>query len=124
MPSALSIVTGAKNLSAGDTVPVALDGAVIADDKKITTTEFRGIKSEGMLCSLEELGLTLHDFPYADENGIFVVEEPCVPGDNALAAIGLDDTIVEFEITSNRRTAFRSSALRARRPPRSTNRCV
>ena len=57
-----------------------------------------------MLCSLEELGLTLHDFPYAIEDGIFILGDDCekVPGMDIREAIGFNDDIVEFEITSNR----------------------
>lgn len=55
-----------------------------------------------MLCSLGELGLTKHDFPYAIEDGIFLIEEDCKPGQDIHEAIGLNDTSVEFEITSNR----------------------
>ena len=99
----LQILTGAQNLKVGDIVPVALDGAKLPGSKEIHTTDMRGEKSEGMLCSLSELGLTLHDFPYAIENGIFVLEEEGVKlGQDICSAIGLDDTVVEFEITSNR----------------------
>ncbi|MEG2144622.1 MAG: phenylalanine--tRNA ligase subunit beta, partial [Oscillospiraceae bacterium] len=57
---------------------------------------------EGMLCSLSELGLTLHDFPYAVENGIFVLQEDCKLGEDIHEALGFNDTMFEFEITSNR----------------------
>lgn len=99
---ALQIVTGASNLAVGDMVPVCLDGALLPGGKKIKKGKLRGVMSEGMLCSLGELGLTVHDFPYAIEDGIFVIEEECKPGQDICAAIGLDDTTVEFEITSNR----------------------
>lgn len=98
----LQIVTGATNLAAGDLVPAALDGASLPGGKQIHSADFRGVESQGMLCSLGELGLTEHDFPYADANGIFVLQEDCKPGDDIHAAIGLDDTVVEFEITPNR----------------------
>ena len=55
-----------------------------------------------MLCSLGELGLTVHDFPYAIEDGIFIIEEDCQVGQDICSAIGLNDTSVEFEITPNR----------------------
>ena len=71
----LQIVTGAQNVTAGSLVPVALDGSVLPDGKKIKTGKLRGVVSEGMLCSLGELGLTAHDFPYAIEDGIFLIEE-------------------------------------------------
>jgi phenylalanyl-tRNA synthetase beta chain len=98
----LSIVTGAKNLCRGDHVPVALDGAVLPGGQTISNTVLRGVESCGMLCSLSELGLSVHDFPYADENGIFVLDEPCVLGEPIQSALGFNDTVVEFEITSNR----------------------
>lgn len=98
----VQIVTGASNLKVGDIVPAALDGASLPGGHKIVTTKLRGELSEGMLCSLSELGLTKNDFPYAIENGIFVIEEACKLGEDVRIALGLNDTIVEFEITSNR----------------------
>lgn len=100
----LQIVTGAQNLTEGDIVPVALNKSVVAGGHKITTGKLRGVKSEGMLCSLGELGLTAHDFPYAIEDGIFVLGDDCdhTLGMDIHDAIGLNDTVVEFEITSNR----------------------
>ncbi|HBN80273.1 MAG TPA: phenylalanine--tRNA ligase subunit beta, partial [Ruminococcaceae bacterium] len=74
--------------------------------KKIKKGKLRGVESCGMMCSLGELGLTAHDFPYAIENGIFVLREDCKPGDPIREAIGLNDTTVEFEITSNRPDCF------------------
>ena len=99
---ALQIITGAQNQKVGDLVPVALDGATLPGGVTIGTTTFHGALSEGMMCSLKELGLTLHDFPYAYENGLFVIEEPCKPGDDIVPVIGRDDHVVEFEITPNR----------------------
>lgn len=98
----LQIVTGATNLTVGDVVPVCLDGAVLPNGTKIKKGKLRGVVSEGMLCSLGELGLTQHDFPYAIEDGIFVLQEKCALGQDICSAIGLDDTVIEFEITSNR----------------------
>lgn len=102
----LQIVTGAQNLKVGDIVPVALDNSVIAGGKKIKKGKLRGVLSEGMLCSLSELGLTKGDFPYAIEDGIFVIEEDCELGQDIRSAIGLNDTVFEFEITSNRADCF------------------
>ena len=68
----------------------------------ITKGKLRGVESNGMLCSLKELGLTTHDFPYAIEDGIFILQEACAVGEDIRTAIGLNDTVVEFEITSNR----------------------
>ena len=100
----VQIVTGAQNLKVGDFVPAALHNSYVAGGKHITKGKLRGVPSNGMLCSLSELGLTLHDFPYAIEDGIFVLGEDCelVPGMDIHKAIGLDDTVTEFEITSNR----------------------
>ena len=97
----VQIVTNAKNVNEGDLVPVALDGATLPEGK-IKKGKIRGVESYGMFCGLDTLGLTLHDFPYADPEGVFVIKEDCKPGDDIHAAIGLDDTTVEFEITSNR----------------------
>ena len=100
----LQIVTGAQNLHVGDFVPVALDGSVVHPGKEIKAGKLRGVESCGMLCSLGELGLTVHDFPYAIEDGIFVLGDDCekIPGQDIHKAIGLDDTVTEFEITPNR----------------------
>lgn len=98
----VQIVTGASNLKVGDIIPAALDGAALPGGHKIVTTQLRGELSEGMLCSLAELGLTKNDFPNAIENGIFVIDKPCTLGEDIRTALGLNDTIVEFEITSNR----------------------
>ncbi len=106
-PDVLQIVTGASNVHEGDFVPVAMDGSTLPGGVKIKKGKLRGVESNGMLCSLGELGLTTHDFPYAIADGIFIMqqEEGCVPfelGQDIREAIGFDDTSVEFEITSNR----------------------
>lgn len=98
----LTIVTGAQNVSVDDLVPVALDGSHLPDGKEIRTGKLRGVVSEGMLCSLGELGLDTHDYPYAIEDGIFILQEPCVPGQDIREVLGLNDSVVEFEITNNR----------------------
>lgn len=100
----LQIVTGAQNLKENDIVPVALNNSVVYGGKKITKGKLRGIESYGMLCSLNELGLSIHDFPYAIEDGIFVLGDDCdkTLGAQIQEAIGLNDVITEFEITSNR----------------------
>lgn len=98
----VQIVTGATNVFAGALVPAALDNSVLPGGKKIKKGKLRGVLSNGMLCSLGELGLTKNDFPYAIEDGIFIIEEPCAPGQDIRSAVGLDDTVVEFEITPNR----------------------
>lgn len=103
----IQIVTGAPNVKAGDIVPVAMDGSTLPNGVKIKKGKLRGVESNGMLCSLGELGLTTHDFPYAIADGIFLLqqEEGCPElelGMDIREAIGFNDTTVEFEITSNR----------------------
>lgn len=102
----VQIVTAATNLTVGDLIPVAKDNSVTASGQKIKKGKLRGVPSMGMCCSVEELGVTVHDFPYAIEDGIFVLQEDCVPGQDIQSAIGLNDTKVEFEITSNRPDCF------------------
>lgn len=102
----VQIVTAATNLTVGDLIPVAKDNSVTATGQKIKKGKLRGVPSMGMCCSVEELGVTVHDFPYAIEDGIFVLQEDCVPGQDIQSAIGLNDTKVEFEITSNRPDCF------------------
>lgn len=106
-PELVQIVTGAQNVNAGDFVPVAKHKSTVLHEGKpvkITKGKLRGEASNGMLCSLGELGLTLHDFPYAIEDGIFILGDDCdkTVGTDIKKAIGFDDTKVEFEITSNR----------------------
>jgi len=98
----IQIVTGATNVFPGAIVPVAKDKSVLPGGKEIRKGKLRGVVSNGMLCSLGELGLTAHDFPYAIEDGIFIMQEDCQIGQDIRTAIGLDDMTVEFEITSNR----------------------
>lgn len=98
----VQIVTAATNCFEGALVPVALDGSTLAGGIKIKKGKLRGVVSEGMFCSVAELGVTVHDFPYAIEDGILIIEEDCKPGDDIHDALGLTDTAVEFEITSNR----------------------
>ncbi len=98
----LQIVTGAQNVHEGDLVPVAKHNSWLPGGIHITKGKLRGVASNGMLCGLEELGLTQNDFPYAIMDGIFIIEEPCKIGDDINTVIGNDDTVVEFEITNNR----------------------
>ncbi len=102
----LDLVTGAANIKAGDKVPVALDGAVIAGGVVINTGIIRGEVSEGMMCSLTELGFDSHFFPDAPENGIYVLPETSVTGDDIRNAMLIGRDIIEFEITSNRPDCF------------------
>ena len=98
----VQIVTGAQNVKVGDLVPVAKHNSWLPGGVHITKGKLRGVKSNGMLCGLEELGLTQGDFPYAITDGIFIIEEPCEVGQDINTVIGNDDTIVDFEITNNR----------------------
>lgn len=111
----IQIVTGAPNVKEGDKVPVVLDGGRVAgghDGKlteggiKIKKGKLRGIESNGMMCSIEELGSTRDMYPEAPENGIYIFGEDAVVGENAVTALGLDDTVVEYEITNNRVDCF------------------
>lgn len=95
------IVTGAKNVVEGVYVPVALDGAVLADGTKIGTTDFRGVTSAGMLCSLEELGITDSVIPKPFVDGIFLAKEG-TPGEPFAQVIGSDEPVIEIEVTPNR----------------------
>ena len=98
----VQIVTGAQNVHAGDLVPAALHNSWLPGGIHITKGKLRGEKSNGMLCSLKELNLTVGDFPYAIDDGIWIIEEDCKPGDDINTVIGNDDTVVDFEITNNR----------------------
>lgn len=103
----LQIVTGATNVTAGALVPVATNGSLLPGGVKIRTGKLRGVVSEGMLCSISELGLTLHDMPDAIEDGILILSDcklggEIVPGMDIHEALDLTDTVVEFEITPNR----------------------
>ena len=107
----IQIVTGAPNVHVGDKVPVVLDGGRVAgghDGKKtpggipIKKGKLRGIESDGMMCSIEELGSSRDMYPEAPEYGIYIFPEDAVVGESAVKALGLDDVVFEYEITSNR----------------------
>ncbi len=98
----IQIVTGATNISVGDIVPVALDGAKIAGGKEIKSGELRGEKSEGMLCSVTELSLSPTDFPPNDGEGIMILDAETELGIDIKEAIGFNDCVFDFEITPNR----------------------
>lgn len=98
----VQIVTGASNVHVGDMVPAALHKSQLPNGVKITKGKLRGVMSNGMMCSIAELNLTKGDFPYAAEDGIFLLQEDCQVGQDIAAAIGCNDTCVEFEITPNR----------------------
>lgn len=98
----VQIVTGASNVYVGDMVPAALHKSQLPNGVKITKGKLRGVMSNGMMCSIAELNLTKGDFPYAAEDGIFLLQEDCQVGQDIASAIGCNDTCVEFEITPNR----------------------
>lgn len=111
----IQIVTGAPNVKVGDKVPVVLDGGRVAGghDGKMTPGgieikkgKLRGVESNGMLCSIEELGSTRDMYPEAPENGIYIFGEDAVVGESAIEALGLNDVVFEYEITSNRVDCF------------------
>ena len=107
----IQIVTGAPNVKEGDKVPVVLDGGRVAgghDGKmtpggiRIKKGKLRGIESNGMMCSIEELGSSRDMYPEAPEMGIYIFPEDAQVGADAIEALGLRDVVFEFEITSNR----------------------
>ena len=99
----VQIVTGAQNVHVGDLVPAALHNSWLPGGVHITKGKLRGEKSNGMLCSFEELGLTQNDLPGVFADGIWILnDEDCKPGDDINLVIGNDDTVVDFEITNNR----------------------
>lgn len=108
----IQIVTGAPNVKEGDKVPVVLDGGKVAgghdggplpeDGIEIKAGKLRGVTSNGMMCSIEELGSSREMYPEAPENGIYIFPEDAKVGEDAVEALGLRDTVFEYEITSNR----------------------
>lgn len=105
----LQIVTGAPNLTVGDIVPVAMIGATVYHGnslEKIKKGKLRGIESNGMLCSIEELGFTRNDYPEAPEYGIYIFQDEVELGADVKQILQMDDNVVEFEITNNRADCY------------------
>ncbi|MCM3711816.1 phenylalanine--tRNA ligase subunit beta [Sporosarcina luteola] len=100
------IICGAPNVAQGQKVIVARPGAVLPGDFKIKKAKLRGEESNGMICSLQELGIEGKLVPKAYAEGIYVLPEDAVPGENALPLLGLDDTVLEFDLTPNRSDAL------------------
>ncbi|MCM1538798.1 MAG: phenylalanine--tRNA ligase subunit beta [bacterium] len=108
----IQIVTGASNVREGDKVPVVLDGGKVAGGHdggplpengiEIKAGQLRGVPSNGMMCSIEELGSDRNFYPEAPENGIYIFGDDAEVGADAIEALGLHDTVFEYEITSNR----------------------
>ncbi len=110
----LQIVTGAPNLKVGDIVPVAMINSNVyhgSELVKIKKGKLRGVESNGMLCSIEELGFTRHDYPEAPEYGIYVFTEEVPLGADVKELLQINDEVVEFEITSNRPDCFSITGL-------------
>lgn len=102
----VQIVTGATNVEVGQYVPVALHGAELHGGLKIKTSKLRGVESQGMLCSIAELGYDTHDYPEAPEDGIYIFQEAQELGKDVCDILELKEDVVEFEITSNRPDCF------------------
>ena len=108
----IQIVTGAPNVKEGDKVPVVLDGGKVAgghdggpmpeEGISIKAGKLRGVPSNGMMCSIEELGSDRNMYPEAPEFGIYIFEDDVEVGSDAIEALGLHDTVFEYEVTSNR----------------------
>jgi len=102
----VQIVCGAPNVDEGQYVIVAKVGGRLPGGIKIKRAKLRGERSEGMICSLQEIGISSNVVPKAFENGIFVFPEKITPGTNALDALYLNDQIMEFDLTPNRADAL------------------
>ena len=108
----IQIVTGARNVKEGNKVPVVLDGGKVAgghdggplpeDGIRIKAGKLRGVPSQGMMCSIEELGSDRNMYPEAPEEGIYIFPDDTTVGADAVELLGLRDTVFEYEVTSNR----------------------
>ena len=128
----IQIVTGAPNVKEGDKVPVVLDGGKVAgghdggplpeDGIKIKAGKLRGVPSQGMMCSIEELGSNRDMYPLAPESGIYILPADAEVGADAVELLGLRDTVFEYEVTSNRVDCYsvlgiaREAAITFRKP--------
>ncbi len=98
----VQIVTGADNIKEGDYIPAALNGSTLPGGIKIKKGKLRGIESNGMMCSAQELGLEMDNLPQEMLEGIYILQEEQPLGKDIKEVLGLNDSIVEFEITNNR----------------------
>ncbi len=98
----IQLVTAAKNIAEGDFVPAVLSGGLIADGTKIKKGKLRGVESNGMLCSLAELGFNDSVIPTDVKDGIFIINQECNPGDDIDTALKFSESVIEYEITPNR----------------------
>ena len=102
----LQIVTGAQNVREGNVVPVAMVGAVLPDGKKISKGKLRGVVSNGMMCSAGELAMDIEGLPDEQVHGIYILPPDTPVGIPAARVLGLDDVVLEFELTANRADCF------------------
>lgn len=100
------IVTGAQNVAEGQVVPVAMVGAHLPNGMKISKGKLRGVASNGMLCSAQELKLDLENLPEEQKTGIFILPSDTPVGIPAKDVLGLNDVVLEFELTANRADCF------------------
>ena len=107
----LQVVTGAPNVAQGQVVPVALVGAHLPNGQKISKGKMRGVASNGMLCSADELKLEIDNLPEEQKVGIYILPEDTPVGLPAAEVLGLDDDILEFELTANRGDCFSVAGL-------------
>lgn len=98
----LTIVTGADNIKSGDMVPVALHGSTVFGGQRIFKGKLRGVVSEGMLCSGEELGINEGDYPGAEVDGILILDSTVAKGSDMIKVLGLDEYVLDVSITANR----------------------
>lgn len=112
----IQIVTGAPNVVVGMKVPVVLDGGKVAgghdggalpeEGITIKAGKLRGVPSNGMMCSIEELGSSRNFYPEAPEEGLYVFDDSVEVGADAVEVLGLHDTVFEYEVTNNRVDCF------------------
>ncbi len=105
-PEPIIIVTGASNVAEGQVVPVAMVGAHLPNGLKISKGKLRGVMSYGMLCSAQELKLDLEKLMDSQKNGIFILPPDTLVGQPVKDVLGLDDVVLEFELTANRGDCF------------------
>lgn len=98
----LQVVTGAQNVHEGDVVPVAIDGATLVGGKTIRTGALRGVESQGMLCSGEELGIDDYDYDGAEVDGILILSPDTPIGADIRKVVGLDEVVLDIGVTYNR----------------------
>ncbi len=114
----IQIITGAQNMRAGAYVPAALDGSTLAGGRKIKAGKLRGLDSNGMMCSFEEIGLDCSDYEGGSNDGIMIIQDlgefrgysesdfEKMIGMDIIPALGADETVIDFEVTSNRADCF------------------